>query len=94
MRTASALAGAALFFGMAAAATPSFAGPVAPGLSHGNGNVITVADWDGPRGDWRWRHRRWEGRRFNRCRGWRHECADRWGWGTWRFERCLARHGC
>lgn len=29
-----------------------------------------------------------------RCRGWRHECASRWGWGGWRFRRCLERHGC
>ena len=28
------------------------------------------------------------------CRGWRRECASRWGWGGWRFRRCLARHGC
>jgi hypothetical protein len=28
------------------------------------------------------------------CRSWRHECADRWGWGNWRYERCLRRHGC
>jgi len=32
--------------------------------------------------------------RGGRCRAWRHECADRWGWGTWRFRRCLIRHGC
>ncbi|MDX2289814.1 MAG: hypothetical protein NW217_13455 [Hyphomicrobiaceae bacterium] len=30
----------------------------------------------------------------NRCRIWRHECADRWGWGGWRFRRCLRNHGC
>jgi hypothetical protein len=29
-----------------------------------------------------------------RCIAWRHECAERWGWGTWRWHRCLARHGC
>lgn len=28
------------------------------------------------------------------CRSWRHECADRWGWGGYRFRRCLDRHGC
>lgn len=28
------------------------------------------------------------------CRGWRRECGARWGWGGWRFRRCLARHGC
>jgi hypothetical protein len=28
------------------------------------------------------------------CRYWRHECAQRWGWGGWRYRRCLARHAC
>ena len=31
---------------------------------------------------------------WGRCRAWRHECARRWGWGGWRFRRCLARHAC
>lgn len=30
----------------------------------------------------------------NYCRRWRHECASRWGWGTWRYHRCLKFHGC
>ncbi len=30
----------------------------------------------------------------NYCVRWRHECAHRWGWGTWRFRRCLTGHGC
>jgi hypothetical protein len=29
-----------------------------------------------------------------RCRSWRRECAERWGWRTDRWYRCLARHGC
>jgi hypothetical protein len=29
-----------------------------------------------------------------RCRSWRRECADRWGWRSDRWYRCLARHGC
>ena len=28
------------------------------------------------------------------CRYWRHECANRWGWRTPRFFRCMGRHGC
>ncbi len=32
------------------------------------------------------------GRRY--CRRWRWRCADRWGWHTRRFYRCLWRHGC
>ena len=31
---------------------------------------------------------------MGRCRSWRRECADRHGWRTDRFHRCLARHGC
>jgi hypothetical protein len=33
-------------------------------------------------------------RRGPRCWVWRNECAARWGWGTWRYRRCLARHAC
>jgi hypothetical protein len=28
------------------------------------------------------------------CRYWRHECAERWGWRTWRYHRCVERHDC
>ena len=35
-----------------------------------------------------------EGAIPRRCRYWHHECADRWGWRTPRYFRCLARHGC
>lgn len=51
---------------------------------------------DGDRHHWRYRHRRdWrdEGG-WGYCRMWRHRCAERWGWGTWPFRRCLWRHGC
>jgi hypothetical protein len=34
----------------------------------------------------------WWGHRH--CRYWRHECANRWGWGTRRYYRCLWRHDC
>ncbi|WP_020086740.1 hypothetical protein [Hyphomicrobium zavarzinii] len=37
-------------------------------------------------------HRRWH--HANRCRIVRHECADHFGWGSWRFRRCVMRHGC
>jgi hypothetical protein len=32
--------------------------------------------------------------RYGRCIEWRHICADRWGWGSWRFRRCLRLHAC
>jgi hypothetical protein len=28
------------------------------------------------------------------CRAWARECASRWGWGSWRFRRCMRNHGC
>jgi hypothetical protein len=28
------------------------------------------------------------------CHRWRDICANRWGWRTWRYFRCTARHGC
>ena len=31
---------------------------------------------------------------FDRCSAWRDRCAWRWGHGTWRYIRCLRRHGC
>ena len=31
---------------------------------------------------------------WNYCRRWRNECADRWGWRTRNYFRCMARHGC
>ena len=31
---------------------------------------------------------------IGRCRAWRRECAERWGWRSARWHRCLARHGC
>ena len=31
---------------------------------------------------------------FDRCGAWRDKCAWRWGHGTWRYIRCLRRHGC
>jgi len=33
-------------------------------------------------------------RYFDRCRWVRRRCAERWGWGTWEFRRCVARRGC
>jgi len=28
------------------------------------------------------------------CGRWRRECAERWGWRTPGFFRCMGRHGC
>lgn len=32
--------------------------------------------------------------RWRSCEFWRDRCAWRWGPGTWRFARCMWRHGC
>lgn len=44
------------------------------------------------------RHRHWRHwhhhHRFGRCARVRHYCAHRWGWGTWRYYRCVHRRGC
>jgi hypothetical protein len=52
--------------------------------------VQTVQYW----GD-RYRDRGWRYDGYHdRCRVWRHRCAEHWGWGGWEFRRCLWRHGC
>jgi len=33
-------------------------------------------------------------RYYDRCRWVRHRCADRYGWGTWEYRRCVAWRGC
>ena len=31
---------------------------------------------------------------YGYCRRLRNDCAHRWGWGTWRFNRCVNSRGC
>ena len=28
------------------------------------------------------------------CVRWRHICSNRWGWGSWRYRRCVTLRGC
>ena len=28
------------------------------------------------------------------CGAWNRICANRWGWGTWRYRRCMRDHFC
>lgn len=63
---------------------------------------MTRVDYDGPRH----RHGHWrdgprfgvyiggDGRSGNRCGYWRDECGERHGYGSWRYDRCLARRDC
>ena len=84
MRIASLLTGSVIVFGLAAAAaTASIAAPQLPQLTSGQSLAQPI----------HWRAHRWGGG-WGYCRNWRHECAERWGWGSWRFQRCLRIHGC
>ncbi len=31
---------------------------------------------------------------WHHCRRWGRRCTYRWGLGSWRFRRCMRRHGC
>ena len=31
---------------------------------------------------------------WRRCVRWGRKCTYRWGWRTWRYNRCMFRHGC
>jgi hypothetical protein len=48
-----------------------------------------------------WHHRHWRHRHlhfysyaYGGCFYWRNECAERWGYHTRQYYRCLWRHGC
>ena len=91
-------------FAGAAASSGALANPAMPVVkSQSRVQLVADYDYDGPRqerdyrrgwdGDgprWGWRGRGWGGR----CRFVRHECADRFGWRSWRFDRCLDYRGC
>jgi hypothetical protein len=85
MRIATIFASTVVAIGLAAAATPSQAAQLAPlqPLS-----LVKSQSLAQPAGYYRWRHHR------GYCVRWRHRCAHRWGWGTWRFRRCVVNHGC
>jgi len=80
MRIAPLLAGSVIAIGLSAAGGPSQAGQLlVPQLEKPQSLAQPV--------DYYWRYR-------NYCWRWRNTCTDRWGWGTWRFRRCLGSHGC
>lgn len=106
MRIASILAGAVLALGLAGTVAPSQAAPFVPNVSKADSAVQqTRMGHGGHHGRHHFRH---GGPRFgiylgpsyryrthfNSCRLTRANCADRWGWGTWRFRRCVRNHGC
>lgn len=86
MRIAPLLAASVVAIGLSVAAgsSPSQAASLVPELSKSQ----SLAE---PAG---YRHRHWYWRHRGYCWRWRHICADRWGWGSWRYYRCLRRHGC
>jgi ribosomal protein L11 methyltransferase len=67
-----------LIAGALLAPAATSAGNLSPGPLAGNQSMVEQAQY-------------WD---VNRCRDWRRECGERWGWGSRRFDRCLARHGC
>lgn len=97
MKISTLIAGAVVALGMVVSAAPSQAAPASLNLSIADQSLAQQVHY-------RPYFHRHHGirlgfgdfghRRYGYCRAWRHECADRWGWGTWRFQRCLARHGC
>jgi hypothetical protein len=69
----------------AAAGSPSQAAPISP--VHPSQITQSIAQPVG----YYWRRPYW---RRGHCVRWRNICANRWGWGGWRFRRCMVRHGC
>ncbi len=94
MKLSSLIAGAVVALGMAVTAAPSQAAPIAPNMSFADQGLAQQVHYRPYFHRHHGIHLGFRHHRWNRCRAWRHECADRWGWGTWRFQRCLARHGC
>lgn len=92
MKIAHLIAGTVVALGMAVSAAPSEAAQLTPHVTYQNQSLaqqVYHRRWHGPR---------WHGfygyRVHNSCRYWRHECAERWGWGSRQFYRCVWRHGC
>ncbi|MGI9479214.1 MAG: hypothetical protein ACR2PI_21100 [Hyphomicrobiaceae bacterium] len=95
---------------MAASAAPLTTTAPPVDLSNRSGSMVQkIHDWHrycewGPRrfhrhipgvGNVRCRrHRRRYRRRISRCEAWFNECRSRWGRRSWRFDRCMVRHGC
>jgi hypothetical protein len=98
MKIASLIAGAVVALGMAVSAAPSQAAQIAPP------HVTIQSENLAQPVHYRRHFHRHPGiylrfgdygyRRHNSCHFWRNECADRWGWGTWRYRRCVRNHGC
>jgi hypothetical protein len=95
MRGVSIFAAAALGLALAVSAAPASANPGLPRLESNvqslNPSLAEPAQYR------RYGYRRGYGGyrpRGGYCRSWRRECSYRWGWGSWRFQRCMARHGC
>ncbi len=45
-------------------------------------------------GGWWYAYPWWESYYYDDCRYWHRRCAWRWGYGTWRYYRCIRYHGC
>lgn len=87
MRIASLVAGTVVVLGMTALTGPSQAAPLSGAQSLPQLSIDTLSLKQDVQ------YRRWH-RRGGYCGKWRHICADRWAWGSWRYRRCLRNHGC
>ena len=97
MKLSTLIAGAVVATGMAFSAAPSQAAPASLNLLVADQSMaqqVHYRPYFHRHNGIRLEFGNYGNRRYGYCRSWRHECAERWGWGTWRFNRCLARHGC
>jgi hypothetical protein len=98
MIMAAAVLGFAGLIGMEAPATAASASIIPMPLQAqipAQGDLLQQVHWRGEfcyHNPYHWRCRRYG--HHNYCRNWRWRCADRWGWHTRRYYRCLRRHGC
>ena len=99
MRMTTLMAGATLALGMMAAAAPSQASPAHPHFGDTSKMIVQARDDHDRDHD----HDRRRSPRFrlylndgggNSCRYVRHECAEEYDWGSWRFRGCVRRQGC
>ena len=74
---------AAIVLGPVAASASSAPRSLLPGAAELDGGLVHQVQ-----GGERYQYGRFGGY-YSRCHYRRRECARRWGWGTWRYRRCV-----
>ena len=84
---------------VAVALSPTMAAPLTsapqgllPGLAEFEDGLVHQAQGEGYRNE-KYQYGRFGGY-YSRCHYRRRECARRWGWGTWRYRRCVLSQLC